>query len=76
VIRSRKREDQLAEIEDGAISTMLIHLANISYKTGRTLQFDPVTYTCKGDPEATALFTRNQYRPPFVVPTIARTTND
>jgi predicted dehydrogenase len=76
VIRSRKREDQLAEIEDGAISTMLIHLANISYKTGRTLQFDPVSYSCKDDPEATALFTRNQYRPPFVVPTIARTTND
>jgi predicted dehydrogenase len=72
VIRSRKREDLLAEIEDGAISTMLIHLANISYRTGRTLHFDPVTYTCKGDPEATAMFTRNQYRAPFVVPDISR----
>ena len=39
VVRSRKREDQLAEIEEGAISTMLIHLANISYRTGRTLYF-------------------------------------
>ena len=48
VVRSRKREDQLAEIEEGAISTMLIHLANISYRTGRTLYFDPVTYTLQG----------------------------
>ena len=70
VVRSRKREDQLAEIEDGAISTMLIHLANISYKTGRTLYFDPVTYSCKGDAEATAMFTRSQYRSPFTVPNI------
>jgi predicted dehydrogenase len=73
VVRSRKREDQLAEIEEAAISTMLIHLANISYKTGRTLYFDPVTYSCKGDTEATALFTRAQYRSPFVVPTITGT---
>jgi predicted dehydrogenase len=70
VVRSRKREDQLAEIEEGAMSTMLIHLANISYRVGRTLNFDPVTYTCKGDSEATAMFTRAAYRSPFVVPTI------
>jgi len=49
---------------------MLIHLANISYRTGRTLYFDPVTYTCKGDAEATAMFTRSQYRSPFTVPNI------
>ena len=73
VVRSRKREDQLAEIEEGAISTMLIHLANISYRVGRTLYFDPVTYTCKGDSEATAMFTRSAYRPPFVVPVIEPT---
>jgi predicted dehydrogenase len=73
VVRSRKREDQLSEIEEGAISTMLIHLANISYRTGRTLHFDPDTYTCKGDKEATAMFTRAQYRAPFVVPNVAGT---
>ena len=71
VVRSRKREDQLAEVEEGAISTMLIHLANISYRTGRTLYFDPVTYSCKGDAEATAMFTRGQYRSPFTVPNVA-----
>jgi hypothetical protein len=72
-IRSRKREDQLAEIEEGAISTMLIHLANISYRVRRTLTFDPATYSCPGDPEATAMFTRTQYRAPFVVPVVAGT---
>jgi hypothetical protein len=76
VVRSRKREDQLSEIEEGAISTMLIHLANISYRTGRTLYFDPVTYSCKGDAEATAMFTRNQYRYPFVVPNVAGAETD
>jgi predicted dehydrogenase len=73
VVRSRKREDQLAEIEEGAISTMLIHLANISYRTGRTLYFDPATYSCKGDAEATAMFARTETRAPFVVPNIAGT---
>ena len=76
VVRSRKREDQLAEIEEGAISTMLIHLANISYRTGRTLTFDPVTYTCKGDEEATRMFTRTQYRAPYVVPNVTGARTD
>ena len=73
VVRSRRREDQLAEVEEGSISTMLIHLANISYRTGRTLHFDPVSYTCTGDAEATAMFTRERYRAPFAVPRIDAT---
>src|ERR1051326_7252561 len=66
-VRSRRREDLTAEIEEGAISTTLVHLANISYKVGRTLHFDASTYSVKGDPEAQKLFTRD-YRKPFVVP--------
>ena len=46
---------------------MLVHLANISYRVGRTLHFDPETFTCKGDQEANALF-RRKYRAPFEVP--------
>jgi hypothetical protein len=57
-------------VEEGAISTMLIHLANISYRTGRTLYFDPASYTCKGDSDATAMFTRAQYRSPFTIPNV------
>ena len=66
-VRSRKPSDLNAPITEGAISTMLVHLANISYRVGRTLYFDPETYSCKGDAEANALF-RRKYRAPFAVP--------
>ena len=66
-VRSRKKEDLNAPIEEGAISTTLVHLANISYRLGRTLHFDAEKYVCPGDAEATKMFTRN-YRAPFVVP--------
>ncbi|HVP46550.1 MAG TPA: Gfo/Idh/MocA family oxidoreductase [Bryobacteraceae bacterium] len=66
-VRSRKQSDLNAPIEEGYMSTVLVHLANISYRLGRTLEFDAEHLTCKGDPEATAMFTR-QYRAPFVVP--------
>ena len=46
---------------------VLIHLANISYRLGRTLHFDAASMTCKGDAEANLMFTR-AYRAPFVVP--------
>lgn len=69
-VRSRKSSDLNAEIEEGAASTVLVHLANISYRLGRTLNFDANTWTCPGDKEATAMFTRN-YRAPFVVPKLA-----
>jgi predicted dehydrogenase len=68
-VRSRKRSDLNAPIEEGALSTMLLHLANISYRVGRTLYFDPQTFTCKGDEEANAYF-RRRYRPGFEVPEI------
>jgi predicted dehydrogenase len=66
-VRSRDRAHLNAEIEEGAISTTLVHLANISYRVGRTLHFDEKTYSIAGDPEANKLFTRD-YRKPFVVP--------
>jgi hypothetical protein len=66
-MRTRKVADLRADIEEGAISCALIHLANISYRLGRTVNFDPQTVTCVGDAEANAMFTRN-YRTPYVVP--------
>jgi hypothetical protein len=66
-VRSRKHSDLNAPIEEGAISTTLVHLANISYRLGRTLNFDAETYSCKGDREANAMFKRD-YRKGFVVP--------
>ena len=69
-VRSRKQSDLNAEIEEGAASTVLVHLANISYRLGRTVNFDAKTWSCPGDKEATAMFTRN-YRSGFVVPKLA-----
>jgi predicted dehydrogenase len=66
-VRSRKQSDLNAPIEEGAISTTLVHLANISYRLGRTLHFDAASYSCVGDAEANRMFKRN-YRKPFEVP--------
>jgi hypothetical protein len=66
-LRTRKHEDLNAPIEEGAISTTLVHLANISYRLGRTLNFDASTYSVPGDAEANQMF-RREYRKPFVVP--------
>jgi predicted dehydrogenase len=66
-VRSRKRETLRAEIEEGAASTVLVHLGNISYRLGRTINFDETTMTCKGDAEANKMLTRD-YRKPYVVP--------
>ena len=66
-VRSRKRESLNAEIEVGAASTVLVHLANISYRLGRTVNFDPKTMTITGDAEAAKMMTR-EYRKGFVVP--------
>ncbi|MCX6620994.1 MAG: Gfo/Idh/MocA family oxidoreductase [Acidobacteria bacterium] len=67
VMRSRNRSEQNAPIEEGADSTVLVHLANISYRLKRSINFDGEKMVCPGDSEATALFTRN-YRTPYVVP--------
>ncbi len=67
VVRSRDTSKQNNRIEEGAASCVLMHLANISYRVGRTLHFDPNTMTIVGDKEANTLLTR-KYRAPFVVP--------
>jgi predicted dehydrogenase len=66
-MRSRKAEDLHAPIREGYLSTTLVHLANASYRLGRTIHFDPATETVKNDSEATALL-KGTYRHPFVVP--------
>ncbi|HWQ54710.1 MAG TPA: Gfo/Idh/MocA family oxidoreductase [Bryobacteraceae bacterium] len=66
-VRSRKREDLHCEILEGHMSTALCHLANIAFRTGRKLTFDPAAETFPGDAEANRYLTR-KYREPFVVP--------
>jgi Oxidoreductase family, C-terminal alpha/beta domain len=69
-VRSRRRQDLNAEIEEGALSCNLVHLANISYRLGRTIHWDAKTLKCVGDDEANKMLTRD-YRAPYVVPKIA-----
>ena len=56
-------------IEEGFYSCALVHLANISYRLGRTINFDPEKQVIIGDEEASTMLTR-EYREPFVVPEI------
>ncbi|HZR29409.1 MAG TPA: Gfo/Idh/MocA family oxidoreductase [Terriglobales bacterium] len=66
-VRSRRAEDIHCPIEEGHISTTLVHLANASYRLGRRLQFDPVQEQVVGDDEANRLL-RGSYRAPYIVP--------
>ena len=68
-VRACDRTKLNADIEEGAISTTLVHLANISYRLRRTIEFDPKTLACP-DPEAQAMFTK-PYREPFTLPSLA-----
>jgi hypothetical protein len=69
-LRSRKKEDLNAPVEEGYISCALLHLANASYRLGRTLNFDPETEAVIGDDEANQLLRDGDrgYRDPYVVP--------
>jgi predicted dehydrogenase len=66
-IRSRRAEDIHSPIEEAHISTTLVHLANASYRLGRTLRFDPEQEQVVKDDEANRLL-RGSYREPYVVP--------
>lgn len=49
-----------SEIEEGQKSSMLCHLANIAYRSGKMIQFDGKKIT---NPEGTEKFWRREYRP-------------
>lgn len=66
-VRSRKRAALNCEIEEGHLSTTLCHLANIAFRTGRKLVFNPQTESFTNDPEANKFLTR-EYRKPYVLP--------
>lgn len=66
-IRANDQSLAKADIQEGFYSCALIHLGNISYRLGRTLDFDPKTMKFKNDAEANSMLTK-KYRAPFVVP--------
>jgi predicted dehydrogenase len=66
-IRSGKDETLNCDIVEGHYSSVLPHLANISYRLGRKLTFMGDYEKFANDPEADALLTR-VYRKPYIVP--------
>lgn len=66
-MKSRKISDLSADVEQAHLSAAHCHLANIAYRVGRAIEFDPKSETIKSDKDASALLTRN-YRAPYVVP--------
>ncbi len=66
-VRSGKDEDLRCDIKEGFYSSTLPHLANISYRVGRCLNFMGSKEKFSNDPEADTLLTR-KYRKPYVVP--------
>jgi len=79
-LRTGKREDLTCDIEQGYMSTVLPHLANISYRLGRDLRFDGVKEKFVGDKDANRMLTGfpqtengrlikvHGYRKPYVIP--------
>ncbi len=49
------------------LSCGVIHLAEIAYRLGRVLEFDPETETFPHDSEANAMLTKS-YRTPWTLP--------
>ena len=66
-IRARDYRLLHADVAIGARAAAFCHLANISYRVGRTLKIDQATGHFLADDQANALFSRN-YREPYVVP--------
>ena len=57
-VRAHDKSLLNAPVETAHLSSALAHLGNIAYRTGRTLNFDPLTERFKNDEEANALLTR------------------
>jgi predicted dehydrogenase len=63
-LRSRAKPN--SDAEDGHLSSIFGHLANISHRVGRKIRWDAKAETIVGDPEAAKLLTR-EYRSPWIL---------
>ena len=66
-IRANDQSMINGSVLEGHYSCALVHLANISYRLGRSIRFDPASERIVGDEEASRML-RRTYRAPFVVP--------
>jgi predicted dehydrogenase len=67
VVRGRKQATN-ADVLAGHRAATIVHLANISARTGRTLQFDPQSEQILEDPEAAAMVGRHYREGHWAVP--------
>jgi predicted dehydrogenase len=61
----RSRKQPATHVEAGHLGSIPGHLANISYRVGRRLQWDGRSETVVNDPEANRLLGRETYREPW-----------
>ena len=66
-VRSRRWQELNADIQEGHMSTAICHLGNISYRTGRTLEFNPYSEKFIDDADADSYLERS-YRFPYAMP--------
>ncbi len=66
-VRSRKPEDLSVSVEDAHVACLHCQIANIAYRVGHTLFFDPASETFLNCNEANSLIKRD-YREGFEVP--------
>src|SRR5947207_3087158 len=64
-VKSRNQNDLHGEVQEGATSAALVHMANTSYRLGRKLAFDAAAEKYVSDAQANAMLTRPQYREPY-----------
>ena len=68
----KSREKPAADLVTvGHPSSMLCHLANASWRSGLTLQFDPATTSFKGNRKADPYLGRAEYRAPWKLPKLS-----
>jgi predicted dehydrogenase len=54
----------------GRPSSLMCHLGNIAWRVGRTVKFDEKTYNFGNDAEANRFCSREEYRKPYVLPSV------
>jgi predicted dehydrogenase len=67
-VRSRKTEDQNGPVETAHYSSALAHVANVAFRRGGMLNFDPEKEQFVNDPKANELL-KDTYRKGFEMPT-------
>jgi predicted dehydrogenase len=66
-VAAHRKQDLTAPVQAGHKSTLLVNLANVSYRLGRTINFDGATESIVGDEEASRML-HGTFRAPFSVP--------